>query len=35
MSEKLQAIRGMEDILPPSSGIWQHVESVIRGLLLD
>jgi histidyl-tRNA synthetase len=35
MSEKLQAIRGMEDILPPSSEIWQHVESVIRGLLLD
>jgi len=25
----------MEDILPPSSEIWQHVESVIRTLLLD
>jgi len=35
MSEQLQAIRGMEDILPPASAAWQHVESTIRGLLLD
>ena len=35
MSETLQAIRGMEDILPPESATWQHVESTIRGLLLD
>ena len=35
MSENLQAIRGMEDILPPASATWQHVESTIRGLLLD
>ncbi len=35
MSENLQAIRGMEDILPPSSAAWQHVEGVIRNLLLD
>ena len=35
MSENLQSIRGMEDILPPSSAIWEHVEGVIRGLLLD
>jgi histidyl-tRNA synthetase len=35
MSEQLQAIRGMEDLLPPASAIWQHVESTLRGLLLD
>ena len=35
MSEQLQAIRGMEDILPPASATWQYVESTIRGLLLD
>jgi histidyl-tRNA synthetase len=35
MTESLQAIRGMEDILPPASAIWQHVESTIRELLLD
>ncbi len=34
MSE-LQAIRGMEDILPPASATWQHVEATIRGLLQD
>jgi histidyl-tRNA synthetase len=34
MSE-LQAIRGMEDILPPASGIWRHVEATLRALLLD
>ena len=35
MNEPLQALRGMEDILPPASAIWQHVESTLRGLLLD
>ena len=35
MSETLQAIRGMEDLLPPATAIWQHVESTLRGLLLD
>ncbi|MEO8225774.1 MAG: histidine--tRNA ligase, partial [Gammaproteobacteria bacterium] len=35
MSDSLQAIRGMEDILPPASGTWQHVEATIRGLLRD
>lgn len=35
MSERLQAIRGMEDILPPATTTWQHIESVLRGLLLD
>ena len=35
MSEPLQAIRGMEDLLPPASAIWQHVETTLRGLLSD
>lgn len=35
MSERLQAIRGMEDLLPPATTIWQHIEAVLRGLLLD
>jgi histidyl-tRNA synthetase len=35
MSENLQAIRGMEDILPPAGATWQHVEGTIRDLLLD
>ena len=35
MSERIQAIRGMEDILPPATATWQHIESVLRGLLLD
>jgi histidyl-tRNA synthetase len=35
VNETLQAIRGMEDILPPATAIWQHVESTLRGLLLD
>ena len=35
MNESLQALRGMEDLLPPASAIWQHVESTLRGLLLD
>jgi histidyl-tRNA synthetase len=35
MSEHLQAIRGMEDILPPASATWQHIEATLRGVLLD
>ncbi len=35
MNEPLQALRGMEDILPPVSATWQHVENCLRGLLLD
>ena len=30
MSVKIQSIRGMHDILPEQSGLWQHFESVIR-----
>jgi len=35
VSEQLQAIRGMGDILPPDSALWQHVEAVLREVLLD
>ena len=30
MSKQIQAIRGMNDCLPAQTGLWQHVESVIR-----
>lgn len=33
MSKKLQAIRGMNDILPDQTPIWQHVEGEFRQLL--
>lgn len=33
MTEKIQAIRGMHDILPDRSGRWQCVESVFRRVL--
>jgi histidyl-tRNA synthetase len=35
MQEQIQAIRGMGDVLPPDSALWQHVEATIRGVLLD
>jgi len=35
MNEPLQALRGMEDLLPPAGATWQHVENTLRGLLLD
>tara|TARA_R110000868_G_scaffold145576_3_gene365819 strand:- start:1198 stop:2472 length:1275 start_codon:yes stop_codon:yes gene_type:complete len=30
VSKQIQAIRGMNDCLPAQTGLWQHVESVIR-----
>ena len=33
MSEQLQAIRGMNDVLPTEIGAWQHFESCTRALL--
>ena len=33
MSESLQAIRGMLDILPPDSARWQNVEGIVRRLM--
>jgi histidyl-tRNA synthetase len=35
MQEQIQAIRGMGDVLPPDSALWQHVEATIRSVLLD
>lgn len=33
MSKKIQAIRGMRDILPEQTELWQQVEAVVRELL--
>jgi histidyl-tRNA synthetase len=33
MSEKIQAIRGMHDVLPEQSPRWQSVESELRGVM--
>src|SRR3989338_11201311 len=30
MTEKIQAIRGMNDILPQETQYWQHIENVCR-----
>ena len=30
---KIQAIRGMSDLLPEHSGVWQYLESVVAGVL--
>src|SRR3990167_4059542 len=29
----IQAVRGMNDILPPETFIWQHAESIMRRIL--
>src|SRR5689334_4619965 len=31
--ERLQAVKGMNDLLPPESAKWQHVERAARKLL--
>ena len=33
MSKNIQAIRGMNDILPDESPVWQYVEQTLRGLM--
>ncbi|MEJ2644958.1 MAG: histidine--tRNA ligase [Gammaproteobacteria bacterium] len=33
MSNVIQAIRGMNDILPDQSSAWQHIEDIARGVL--
>ena len=33
MSKKIQAVRGMNDILPSQTPLWQHLEGTIRHLL--
>ncbi len=33
MASRIQAIRGMHDVLPPESGLWQYLEDRVRGVL--
>lgn len=33
MPENIQAIRGMNDILPPDTFLWHHVENIMRRIL--
>ena len=33
MSKRIKAIRGMNDILPQDSAVWQYLEATVRGLL--
>jgi histidyl-tRNA synthetase len=33
MSEPLQSVKGMNDVLPPESARWQHLEATCRSLL--
>lgn len=33
MANLIQAIRGMHDVLPEQTPLWQHVENVIRKVL--
>ena len=33
MSNKIQSIRGMNDLLPHESHIWQHIECVVADVL--
>ena len=35
MSKPLQAIRGMNDILPAAAPLWQHFEQIVRDWLAD
>jgi histidyl-tRNA synthetase len=35
LSRELQAVRGMNDVLPGQIGQWQHLERVLAGLLQD
>ena len=35
MAEQLQAVRGMNDVLPEQIGAWQHLENTVRDLLTE
>ncbi|MFT4057968.1 MAG: histidine--tRNA ligase [Legionella sp.] len=35
VSERIQAIRGMNDILPESTGLWRHIEKTFINCLLN
>ncbi|HHH13622.1 MAG TPA: histidine--tRNA ligase, partial [Thiolapillus brandeum] len=32
MAKKIQAIRGMHDILPEQTALWQHLEETVRSV---
>jgi histidyl-tRNA synthetase len=34
LTEQIQPIRGMNDVLPAESVLWQHLEDTVRGLLV-
>ena len=33
MAEKISAVKGMNDVLPPHSGDWEWLESMVRQLM--
>src|SRR5580700_3947797 len=35
LAEQIQAIRGMNDVLPAQIGAWQHLENTVRELLTE
>ena len=35
MADQLQAVRGMNDVLPEQIGAWQHLENTVRDLLTE
>src|ERR1700744_1516899 len=35
LAQQIQAIRGMNDVLPAQIGAWQHLESTVRDLLTE
>ena len=32
MAQKIQSIRGFNDVLPADSGLWQHLHDTARGV---
>jgi histidyl-tRNA synthetase len=35
VGKKIQAVRGMNDLLPPEPALWQHAENVMRRVMLS
>ncbi|HEU4621546.1 MAG TPA: ATP phosphoribosyltransferase regulatory subunit, partial [Burkholderiaceae bacterium] len=31
--QKLAGVRGMNDVLPNESAVWEHFEEIVRGLM--
>lgn len=34
MAKKIEAVRGMNDLLPPEPALWQHAENVMRRIMI-